>query len=219
MNGFNFFKEESITISNMFPGLQPLVKDGKPIVAGTLEMIDQEGIWHTSYTIEIHPVKEYPNRFPFVFETGGRIPHNIDWHVFQDGHACLKSQPEEWLACKAGINLVGFIENEVTPYFFNQLHREKHGYFLQERSHGSLGQLEFFFDLLGTTDLLELYRFLQFVRNRKEPTRTENCFCGSGEKYRRCHREAYRQVAQFNDVELDCLIVHLVAELKSVLHP
>lgn len=109
---------------------------------------------------------------------------------------------------------MGFIEKEVTPYFFNQLYREKHGYFLQERSHGMLGHLEFFFDAFRTTDIPKLYQLMSFVNKRIEPGRTEKCFCGSGEKYRRCHREAYRKVAQLSEPELSFFIQQLV-ELRA----
>ena len=218
VDGISLFRAEAIQISDAFPSLSFLEQDGKPIVAGELELIDAEGVKHGSYFIEIHSVEEYPYRFPFVFETGGRIPRNIDWHIFEsDGHCCLKNQPEEILLCKSGINLQVFIEKEVKPYFFNQLFREKHGYFLQERSHGLLGEVEFFFDLFRTSDLLELYELLRFVSKRKEPSRTEDCFCGSRMKYRRCHRDAYRIAIKFTDRELEYFISHLTNSAPFVL--
>lgn len=211
VDGISLFRAEAIQISDAFPSLSFLEQDGKPIVVGELELRVAEGVNHGSYFIEIHGVEEYPYRFPFVFETGGRIPRNIDWHIFErDGHCCLKNQPEEVLACQAGINLVGFIEKEVTPYFFNQLFREKHGYFLHERSHGLLGELEFFIELFRTTDLLKLYESMLFVSRRREPSRTEDCFCGSSEKYRRCHRDAYRTTVKFTEAELRYFIGELV---------
>jgi hypothetical protein len=210
VNGMSLFRAEAIQVRDAFPSLSFLEQDGKPIVAGELELIDAEGVNRGSYFIEIHSVEEYPYRFPFVFETGRRIPRNIDWHIFEgDGHCCLKNQPEEILLCKAGITLLVFIEKEVKPYFFNQLFREKHGYFLLERSHGLLGELEFFIDLFKTKDLLTLYELMSFVAKRIEPGRTENCFCGSKEKYRRCHREAYRTIIKFTDEELRYFIMQL----------
>lgn len=210
-DGISLFRAEAIQISNAFPSLSFCEQDGRPIVAGELELKGADSVNHGTYFIEIHPVEEYPYRFPHVFETGGRIPRNIDWHIFEsDGHCCLKNQPEEFLLCKAGINLPAFIEKEVKPYFFNQLFREKHGYFLQERSHGLLGELEFFFDIFKTKDLLRLYQLLTFIAKRVEPGRTENCFCGSKEKYRRCHREAFRTAIRFSDRELRYFIMQII---------
>jgi len=219
VDGLSLFRAEAIKINDAFPSLSFREQDGKPIVAGELELRDIEGVNHGSYFIEIHAVEAYPYRFPFVFETGGRIPRNIDWHIFEhDGHCCLKNQPEELLACRLRINLVTFIGKEVIPYFFNQLFREKYGYFLHERSHGLLGDLEFFFELFRTTDLLELYESMLFVSGRREPSRREDCFCGSGEKFRRCHREAYRTAAKFSDVELQYFIGELVNSTVFKLH-
>lgn len=221
MNGFDTFREEAKFISNRFPGLSLSDKDGKPVVHGKLSLIDKDGVLHTTYSIEIHAVEEYPNRFPYVFETGDRIPRNIDWHIFEtDGHCCLKNLPEEILICKEKLNLDKFIIEEVTPYFFNQLYREKHGYFLQERSHGLIGELEFFFDLFRTADLLKVYKMLYVIKQRLEPTRTEKCFCGSKEKYRRCHRDAYRIASRFSDHELSYFIRKLIeSDIFKHLHP
>lgn len=214
--GVSIFREEATYINKTFPGLSLIEKAGEPIVVGEHALIDSNEVFHTTYSIEIHAVPEYPFRFPLVFETAGRIPRNIDWHVFEvDGHCCLKNQPEEILICKGGINLVSFIEKEVTPYFFNQLYREKHGYFLRERSHGVLGQLEFFFDVFGTTDIRKVHQLMTFVNQRVEPGRTEKCFCNSGEKYRRCHREAYRKVVQFSERELSYFIHQLIESKGS----
>lgn len=201
--GSTLFKEEALKISDPYPGLSLIERVGKPIVAGELLLLDNDGVLQDKYAIEIQSVPDYPLKFPLVFETGGRIPRNIDWHTFEtDGHCCLKNQPEEILICRRGIDLESFIEKEVKPYFFNQAYRERYGYYLQERSHGLLGQLEFFFDLFRTKNLLELYRLMMFVRRGAEPSRSEKCFCGSGEKYRRCHREAYRTMCEFTDTEI-----------------
>lgn len=211
-SGSILFEKEAVNISDAYTGLALIERVGKPIVAGELFLLDNEGVMQDKYAIEIQSVPDYPLKFPLVFETGGRIPRNIDWHIFEpDGHCCLKNQPEEILICRRGIDLKSFIEKEVKPYFFNQAYRERYGYYLHDRSHGLLGQLEFFFDLLKTKDLLKLYRFMTFVRRRVEPTRSENCFCGSGEKYRRCHREAYRTMCEFTDTEIGYFLNELTS--------
>jgi hypothetical protein len=212
MSGIAKFNEEADLVHSVFPSLSKFERDGKTFIAGDIILADAGGNEIDRYTVEIHPVADYPNRFPHVFETGGRIPVNIEWHVFEtDGHCCLMNLADELITCKAGITLTSFIEHQVKPYFFNQLHREKHGYFLKERSHGLKGELEFFFDLFGTSDITELYEMMRFVAMRKEPGRSENCFCGSIEKYRRCHREAFRTMSQFSNSE----IRHFIKQIAS----
>ena len=212
IDGFELFDTEASKVKLIYPDLDKKIKDEKSIVVGGLLLKDSEGILHDRYEIEIHPIHEYPFMFPRVFETGGRIPINIDWHVFEaDGHCCIRVFPEELLICKKGIDLLSFIEKEVKPYFYNQSFRNKFGYYLNERSHGLLGELEFFFDLFRTHDLLLVYKYLAFISKRQEPSRTENCFCGSGEKYRRCHREAFRELIEFNDYELQYFKNNLIS--------
>jgi len=201
------FALESENVSVLFPGLYRVQNgEGNAYVAGELRLTDESGLYIDSYSIKIESTDLYPFRFPHVFETGDRIPINVDWHVFQDGHCCIKSIPEEILLCKNGITLPWFIETQVKPYFFNQKYREIHGFFLRERAHGQRGIIEFFEETFGTTNLNEVIYGLQLVKSRNEPNRVSHCFCGSGLKYRKCHRTAYRLMSQFTNEELDYFI-------------
>ncbi len=197
------FRVQAKNIHNTFPSLAYMeVEDGAPAVAGDLVLTDAAGSTIDVYKILIRETPLFPVRFPFVFEVGGRIPINIDWHVFPDGHCCIKSIPEEIFICKGGLSLAKFIEQEVRPYFYNQKHREMHGYFLHERSHGPQGNIEFFQDFFGTKDLQAILEDLLLIKNHAEPNRVDNCFCHSGKKYRKCHRDIYRKTRQYSDYEL-----------------
>ena len=203
-SGITCFKEEAIDIHKYYPELTYFEStEGIPYISGELKLNDDHGLYIDSYFIRIVPKQTYPYQFPYVFETGRRIPVNIDWHLFSDGHCCFKSIPEETLLCKQGITLLWFIEQQVKPYFYNQKYREMHGYFLHERSHGMEGNLEFFKDVFKTNDLTKIAQGLMFIKGRKEPDRVSNCFCGSGIKYRKCHRETFRSLSKFTDEELD----------------
>lgn len=198
------FAAEAVTVGSHFPELSFLqTEDGKPFITGNLPLKDEAGCVVDCYEIMVMPSPDFPERFPLVFEIGGRLPHNIDWHVFPEGHCCIANIPEEILACRDGMTLHGFISDRVIPYFFNQKFREVHGYFLNERSHGALGNIEFFMDLLATKNLSFIGYFLRFVLRGMELNRVDTCFCGSGRKYRHCHREAYRTVRRFKDEELE----------------
>lgn len=212
------FKKEAITINKYF---QELVysefNNGNPCISGELILRDEQGFYVDSYFIRIEPSGSYPLRFPFVFETEGRIPCNIDWHVFPDGHCCIKSIPDEALLCKQGITLLGFIEQQVKPYFFNQKFREIHGYLLHERPHGLDGNIEFFEDIFKTKDLKLIAKGLFFIQERKEPDRVSKCFCGSGLKYRKCHRNTYNILSVFNDEELDFYLRIVISSNRFII--
>jgi len=182
-------------------------EEGVPEIYGSLELRDDQGTLIDAYKIRVVCIPNYPSLFPYVYETGGRIPVNIDWHVYEgDGHACICAIPEEILVCHNGITLSSFIENQVKPYFFNQKHREMHGFFVRERSHGQFGNIEFFIDIFKTSNILSIVKGLQYIKNRVEPGRTHPCFCGSGVKYRNCHREAYRLLKPLSPQILEAFI-------------
>ena len=207
--GFQIFKNEAELIRIKYPELilDTDEKDSIPSISGIIPLNDENGHSIDSYKIKIVPTPDYPYRFPHVFETSGRIPINNDWHIYtDDGHCCISTFPEEILNCKNGLSLSNFIENHVIPFFFNQKHRELYGFFLKERSHGIEGNIQFFIETFRIKDLATIIKCLIFIRQRKEPNRISRCFCGSGLKYRKCHRETYREFCAFNNDELNYFI-------------
>ncbi len=209
--GEQLFSAEAHDVVNSYEKLRLTEKNEKVIISGELDLVDSQGNQHDTYTIEIYPDSDYPNRFPLLFEVGGRIPKNIDWHVFEDdGHCCIRTLPEEILSCRKGINLTDFMKNEVEPYFYSQTFRRLNGYFLNERAHGFIGDIEFFSEVLETKDIREMIQWLYFILHRKEPNRVaKKCFCGKNMMYRHCHRNAYRKLAMFSDKELKYFINRL----------
>lgn len=208
-NGFQIFKKEAEFIQDEYPGLKLCADDesGAPCISGIIQLEDEKGFLIDGYKIKIIATTEYPSRFPYIFETDGRIPINIDWHVYpDDGHFCISSIPEEILICKYGISLNSFIENQIKPYLFNQKYREVHGFFLKERPHGNKGNIQFFIEVFETNDLAAIVKGLIFIKQRNEPNRVSQCFCGSKQKYRKCHRETYRTLSAFTNQELDYFI-------------
>lgn len=201
----SIFIEEAVIVERHFPDLKLFQPENEiPYIEGTLLLNDESGITIDRYIIKITPSDNYPTRFPIVYEIENRIPKNIHWHIYpSSGNCCIASLPDEILFCRQGLDLFAFIKDYVTPYFFNQKFREVHGYFLNERSHGALGNLEFFIDILKTADLRAIYLYLSFIKRRKEPDRRNLCFCGNGKKYRKCHREIYRKLKVFTNSELD----------------
>ena len=191
------FRQEGFLLQKSFPELKYEEPPGQlPYIHGTLYLKDESGSIIDQFSIRIEPGPDYPKRFPWVFETGGRIPRNINWHVFEDnGNCCIKSLPEELIICYRGITLTSFVQIEIIPYFFNQKYRELMGYFLHERSHGYLGHLEYFMDIFKTRDLEIVEKLLRRVLARNEAKCNSRCACGSRRKYRKCHRRALRKIA------------------------
>jgi SEC-C motif-containing protein len=202
--GIELFKKEALLISDYYEELHfSEYEEGLPRITGELILRDGEKNYIDKYSVLIKPSNNYPFKFPIVFEMGGRLPLNIDWHVFpNDGHCCIKSIPEESMICLKGITLIDFIEKQLKPYFFNQKHRELYGYFLHERSHGLRGNIEFFEDFLQIKNLNIIERFIHSICNEEEPKCNSKCLCGSKRKFKKCHRRRYRKIKSIPRSEL-----------------
>lgn len=212
MSGIEKFREEAMAIKDIYPTLSFQEEQGQPLLAGTV-LLKEGDLNIDEYKIEIKPTDQYPNRFPLVFEKGERIPINIDWHVYPNGHCCIKALPEEILICKQGITLESFIYGQVIPYFFNQKYRELHGFFLHERKHGVPGNLQFFEDTFKTTDLKVIARGLLLLWEENVPNRVSQCFCRSGLKYRHCHKNALNNFKVYTKSELEMFLSMIKAML------
>jgi hypothetical protein len=210
IDGIKRFKEEAQHISEEFPFLNLVYVDNLPCLKGIITLFDEKGEVVDEYEILIKAIAEYPNKFPKIFELGGKIPHNIDWHIYSDGSCCIASPPEERLACVEKYTLVEFIKKHVLPYFFNQTFRRENGYFLKERSHGDKGWVEFFFETLKTNNIKNVITALEFILSKKNIDRTALCFCGSGEKFRKCHRESFKVLKKLPDEDL----IYYINKLK-----
>lgn len=213
MDAFSIFEKEARDVIQIYNEMTLSEEDDCPILLGTLNLNDENGVYQDSYQIKIKPKDSYPLRFPYVFEVGGRIPRNVDWHIFEgEGNFCIASQPEEILVCNNGLTLLGFIENQIKPYLYNQTFRYKYGYFLNERSHGDKGWIEFFEDELKTNNIKNIIFVLSFILERNPPDRRSKCFCDSEKKFRNCHKEAYNKLSIFSDLEL----AHYIKRFKEL---
>lgn len=192
MNGYSIFEEQVAEAIGKHKELSFKIEDGVPCVFGSIILTNEDGNVEDTYQIKIKAVTDYPFRFPLLFETGGRIPKNFDWHIFEgNGNCCIASPPEEFIICSSGLSLISFIENQVKNYFYSQIFRNQNGYFLKERSHGNKGWIEFFEETFMTTNIFNIEFGLNQILEGKKIDRVSICFCGSGKKYRKCHKKSY----------------------------
>lgn len=199
-----------------FPELIPSDKDGKTILSGFINLIATDGVQVDRYQIEIHPTSNYPKSYPFVYEIGGRLPKNIDFHIYPDGHFCIAVPAQERVDCAHGINLSGFIQNQVLGFLFSQTFRSQNGYFYQERAHGPMGKLQFYNEYLGLSEGGKVLDAMKMIASNKEQGSRSPCFCGSQSKFHKCHRRIIRDLkktagdvvtADFNEI-IEILIEH-----------
>jgi hypothetical protein len=204
--GYDIFVSQIEEAIVAFPSLHQVIVDGKYILKGALAVIDKNGRHWEDYEIEIHSTENFPNEFPLLFESSGKIPKITDWHVYEDTlSCCVKIKPEELLRCKKGITVTDYIREEVVPYLFNQTHRRVEGYYVNgEYGHGTLGIYEYYSNLLNTGKNIErTIQLMLFIAKHERPGRTTFCFCGRNIKFRDCHRAAYDKLKQLDAVTLE----------------
>jgi len=179
-----------------FPELRLSLTDGIPVLTGFVDLLTKEGDFVDRYEIEIHAPIDYPKSYPRVYETGGRLPWNIDFHVYPDGSFCIAVPAQERVDCSRGINLTGFIQSQVSGFLFSQTFRSRNGYFYQERSHGTMGKLQFYDEYFGLQEGMMVLNAMKMIATNNEQRGHTPCFCGSQRKFQKCHRRAVRELTK-----------------------
>ena len=204
--GQDLFREHARLAILEQPGLT-LLDTEPPVLAGTVRLSDEAGTELDTFEVRIQYMPGYPEVFSYVFETAGKIPVNVDWHVYEgDGHLCLCTTTDEYIKAAGGLALAPFIKAELLPYLYNQLHRRLTGFFLQEMAHGEPGELAALKTLLKTPLLGNVRWILLKIIAGFRQERTSVCFCGSGLKYRYCHRTAIDQLKKVRADRLQRLV-------------
>lgn len=181
------FNEQIESFKQEYPNFQEKTDSDHIYLKGILDIPDDDGNLAGSFSIEIHPSKDFPYAFPILTEVGGEIPCEADWHKYQDNSCCLTVPAKERMLCKNGITLIWFVENIAIPYFANQLYRKQTGSYLQEYSHGTVGIWEFYSELFHSRDPEVWKRCLNNTFGNGKSERNGLCYCNSGKKYKKCH--------------------------------
>ena len=190
------FEEDILLVPESFNSLSIVEESQEKFLKGSIEIIDRAGnVWAT-YFIEIKGSESYPFAFPKLYEVNSAFPKNSDWHVYENDFSCCIDVPmSEKIICKDGLNVVDYIKQYAVPYLANQTFRIKEGYYLYgEYSHGILGRIEYYQDKLKPKNIFELLEMFELIINDFNPKRTEMCpFCYK-EKFRKCHREVFKEM-------------------------
>ena len=182
-----YFDRQLDSVVKEYPNLRIKVEDGVPFIKGILDIPDDNGDISGCFAIEIRSSSGFPYAFPYLYEVGGEIPCEADWHKYSDNSCCLTVQAKERMICYNGITLVWFIKNIAIPYFANQLYKKQTGSYLQEYSHGRDGIKEFYEELFQTSDI-NVWRCCRDVAfSGAKYERNGKCYCNSGKKYKKCH--------------------------------
>lgn len=161
--------------------------------------------WHDgpdvsdAYDLRIE-VPQYPQGLPRVFETGGRIPRNIDEHVFDSGRLCLGSELRQRLKIGPKLDLVHFADECIVPYLYSHSRRRSEGKFvLGELAHGTGGLFDDYQDIFGVADPASVLVALRILATKPSSADKHPCPCGCGKRLAQCEFrdriQAIRQLA------------------------
>ena len=166
----------------------PVVLEGKFEVDGPKGRVD-------AYSVRIEFSKDFPLSPPLVFETDGRLPHHIDWHVIGNGYACLEVWPV-WRAQNTDPTVRSVLNGPVRNFFLSQSFFEANGHWpFGEYSHGDPGRreaLKTLFRAASAQDKDLLWRVNALVN---PPRRQNSCPCGSSRLYCKCHQPELQEIA------------------------
>lgn len=200
------FTEQLNIAKKRYPDLKILQdNEGLPFLRGVLAIPNDRNEIVGYYLIEIHYQEEFPHRFPILYEIGGEIPNEADWHKYSDGRCCITVMADEKLICKNGISVAMFISKCAIPFFANSIYKKLTGdYKNGEYAHGIKGINQFYTSLLRTDDK-ELW--IRYFRNAFKglpvvSPRNEPCFCGSGVKFKFCHQKVFDDLRQIGEEQV-----------------
>ncbi|WP_240602819.1 SEC-C metal-binding domain-containing protein [Paracoccus endophyticus] len=190
------FSEVQQAVDRHQPELTASRTDNLIILEGLFVVSGPDGPFD-SYQIKAGITAGFPAEEPVVFEEGGRIPRIADRHVFpKDGNCCLGVW-EEWLLRAPDHRFETFFTGLMHDYFVSQTYYEVNGVWpFGERSHGMLGVLEAYADLLGIALDAKIISDHLLLLSRQQIKGHALCPCGSGRRLRQCHSDDFQRLTR-----------------------
>lgn len=148
---------------------------------------------YDEYQVKIIVPWAFPNAFPSIWETGGKVPRDDAFgHFLDNGEVCLGATCDLISCIVEEPTIPHYVCSLLESYFYSATYVIKYGVMpdFGERSHGVQGLIEAYKDRYVVSDdnlLIELLLYL----TKLIPYRGHiPCLCHSGKKFRDCHGKA-----------------------------
>lgn len=185
------FEEDKIATLKANSGLR---FDGKANAfyrfSGNFFLKDDKGELIESFGIILLLPKAYPNAFPIVFSTDGKIEKQDDFHISKEGAICVEHTYVANELISRGLRLYDFIGYYLPKYFSWVLLKQSgvtEG--LEEWDHQDNGTVQVYETLLNTNNRKEIKKFLENYLIVTKTRRNDKCYCGNNKKLKNCHYE------------------------------
>lgn len=175
-----------------YPGLKIVNEPGGIKLKGVLELLHPEYfVAYDTFNVELYFPEDFPYCFPKVIETDEKIERCANRHVnVQDNNTlCLTVEPEERLLCINGISTTKFINCVLLPRLCEEHEVNNGGKYSHEFDHKEIGYWQYYERKLGVSDKDTILTILQQLIDHNLPKGFNLCYCGSGEKFKNCHRD------------------------------
>jgi hypothetical protein len=186
-------------VKQRYPKLKDTIEsEAFVLLSGQLDVIDENNTLWETYDVSIAIPKSYPDGLPALFETGNKIPKEVDRHINSDGSCCLAPRAKAYKILADEVNLLAWLDKLAIPFLANQFLWDKtHKFAGKEFSHYSQGIVEYYKELWGQLTVKEIVDRLKIIVGR-EIGRNEKCYCGSGKKFKYCHEK----ISQYENIPI-----------------
>jgi len=142
-----------------------------------------------TFNLQVRIPPRYPRDLPVVYELGGRIPRDGNYHVNPGGSLCLGSRLRLLQNVAKSPTLTGFASTCLVPYLFAVSRKLTHGesFVFGELAHGSRGEIMDYMDLLSLKSPDHVLRAIEYLGMKKRRANKLPCPCGCGSRLGRCH--------------------------------
>jgi len=149
------------------------------------------------YELTITVSRWYPHDLPTVKETGGRIPRDQDYHMFQNGSLCLGSPLRLHNIAVSTPELTVYAKAAIVPYLCAISHWEEtdEWFLFGELEHGAPGLLNDYANILNLDDPAGVTEALRLLGMKRRKANKCLCPCGCGDRLGVCrYNETIRKL-------------------------
>lgn len=200
--------KQNIGIENMkrkYPSLEYVQQDNECIFVGELILnhVYNDVRMTGKFDIEIVVPRDFPLALPTVKELSNCIDDSYT-HRYPNGYLCLASNLELKMHISKNHDISVFVDKYVIPYLYTYKYFKEYGtYPYGERSHGTMGDLEYLKDLFCVDNWKQVCNIMMFIIQSNYKGHFL-CPCGSEKRIRNCHGGILRDMIEAGLRE-DCM--------------
>jgi hypothetical protein len=189
MANFSFAKQ-ALELQDRYPEFDQYVEKADSVdIIGAVKLIDpQKGFVWESYEVKIELRAGFPTVLPKTYVLSKNVPWTYDRHIGNNGGCCIAPEAEEYCILGRDYSLVTYVEKLVIPFLASQKLFDLEGCWPHgDYSHFTSGLVSYYKQKLGLDSLEKVIFALSIAVGKSRLGRNDPCFCGSGQKLKKCH--------------------------------